>query len=566
MSRVLSFSDPSDSRLGFLSNRSKHSFVIDGRRWHTVEHYIQGQRFRGTQMEGRIREASTIFQMKNLLKVRTVTVVTDGIVVKKKVYGDRRSMYKPVSINVYETMVVAIRAKFKQSKRLADRLIRTAGMRLKDTSNPLTGKALEQVRAELMPETSIDTSLPIEDTWDWKTDVDSPQLSQLETSFVNGYTTALSILIKAENADGIYPEMFYDVIANVCSSRATVRRYCLSIRDLDWTWAYSNTPNFCQIVYECRLLIGKSCLPKKALKQDSNIAALIRWYRLYRKKELQRAIKKLQRLNVDNIKLGKGIRAYRDKLSIESLEIVKPPPITVQKKSVQKQPVAINIQSSTDYIQNTSFTEPPPPKRAPRTRKKKQPSPPVIVPVQQPVGVAPQPAAPPPQPIQPPPQPQQPIQQQVEAPVKSISNIQETEEKTPILIPKPAVAETSPPQQEQVPITEESTESSCEGWIVPYEKPEEIEENPVMDDTNEEEEEDDEEEEDEYPFESDIDMEKVKADPRFIKAMEIISVTQSEKEMILADIEGMLSSELEEMYSKISKCDDPVVLRDIFML
>jgi hypothetical protein len=135
------------------------------------------------------------------------------------------------------------------------------------------------------------------------------------------------------------------------------------------------------------------------------------------------------------------------------------------------------------------------------------------------------------------------------------------------LIPKPAVVESSPPQQEQVPIAEESSEPSCEGWIVPYEKPEEIEENPVADDTNEEEEdEEEEEEEDEYPFESDIDMEKVKADPRFIKAMEIISVTPSEKEMILADIEGMLSSELEEMYSKISTCDDPVVLRDVFML
>ena len=48
--------------------------------------------------------------------------------------------------------------------------------------------------------------------------------------------------------------------------------------------------------------------------------------------------------------------------------------------------------------------------------------------------------------------------------------------------------------------------------------------------------------------------------------MKLISVTPSEEEMILADIEGMIPTELEEMYSKISTCNDPVVLRDVFML
>lgn len=562
MGRVLSFSDPADSRLGFLSNKSKHSFVIDGRRWHTVEHYIQGQRFRGTQMEGKIREASTIFQMKNLLKVRTVTTVVDGVVVKRKVHGDRRSMYKPTSINVYETMLVAIRAKFKQNRRLTDRLIRTSGMRLQDTSNPLTGKALEHIRSELLPNISINTKENVQDVWDWTSDVDSSQLTQIERSFVQHYIRALSLIIKAENADDFYPPMFYDIIANVCSSRETVTQYCRSLNSLNWTWAYSNTPNFCQFVYECRVLIIEINLSRKALDCDTQLASLIRWYRLYRPKELQRTVKKLQTLNIDSIKLGKGVRPYRGRVSKTANEIVKPQPpskilleeeefvdeeeeevkpevVKVQPKKTSQQPVVAHIPEFKEVetvntetaviiynptVNTKSVAKPKVPSQVSTSSKAEVPQPKV------PSQVSTKPT--------------------VKTDVPSTPKVEISQPNTEGISTPPPKVEISQPNSEGVESVQQ--QPSTEGDVPRKEKDFEFVDEEILSNVDSE--------------SPEIDIENVKKDPRIVKALSTIQATSKEREIIFEDIYGMLVEELEELYTSISTCNDAKKLREIFMV
>jgi len=48
-----------DEPYGCFSNYSRHSFIIDGLPWSTVEHYFQAQKFTGTPHEDAVRLAKT---------------------------------------------------------------------------------------------------------------------------------------------------------------------------------------------------------------------------------------------------------------------------------------------------------------------------------------------------------------------------------------------------------------------------------------------------------------------------------------------------------------------------
>jgi N-glycosidase YbiA len=67
---------------GFLSNFSRHGFELDGKRWKTVEHYFQAQKFAGTPHAERVRRAATPKEAKRLGNDRSAPLRADWEAVK----------------------------------------------------------------------------------------------------------------------------------------------------------------------------------------------------------------------------------------------------------------------------------------------------------------------------------------------------------------------------------------------------------------------------------------------------------------------------------------------------
>ncbi len=74
-----------DAPYGCFSNFSKHGFTLNGRRWPTVEHYFQAQKFPGTPQEEAVRLAPDPMTAKNIGNERTVPIRPDWEAVKDDV-------------------------------------------------------------------------------------------------------------------------------------------------------------------------------------------------------------------------------------------------------------------------------------------------------------------------------------------------------------------------------------------------------------------------------------------------------------------------------------------------
>lgn len=92
LARTIYIPTPADrdyTKFGWLSNTSYHSFILQGKRWPTVEHFVHAQKFQGTTMEETIRNAQTISIVKNLIKPQTLLVYDQDtdMAYRKTVYG-----------------------------------------------------------------------------------------------------------------------------------------------------------------------------------------------------------------------------------------------------------------------------------------------------------------------------------------------------------------------------------------------------------------------------------------------------------------------------------------------
>ena len=133
-----------DGRYRFLSNFYKAIMIINSKEYATVEHYFQSMKHAGTKLEEKIRLASTPEKAKKLAWTRELP-------------PDWPEMKEGV-------MLRALRAKFSQHSKLADKLLATGNARLHEDSPTdmywgvkgldRSGKLLMIVRSELRKEVS----------------------------------------------------------------------------------------------------------------------------------------------------------------------------------------------------------------------------------------------------------------------------------------------------------------------------------------------------------------------------------------------------------------------------
>jgi predicted NAD-dependent protein-ADP-ribosyltransferase YbiA (DUF1768 family) len=154
MKKTIYFSDREDPRVGFLSNESQYSFVLENRYYPTVEHFLLSKKFEGSAWEEHIRQAPTVFLAKFYATPRKISSRNPkGERVIEDVYGDGKSRYSLRagwnSEFQKELLKKAITAKFEQNKQLQDKLLETRNIRLIHPLDPLTGEVLEEYRTLL---------------------------------------------------------------------------------------------------------------------------------------------------------------------------------------------------------------------------------------------------------------------------------------------------------------------------------------------------------------------------------------------------------------------------------
>lgn len=109
---ALEFSSKSETHTEF-SNFHLIDFTVEGKRWRSVEHYFQAQKFPGDPaLQERIRAAKTPLGAKRLGRTRSEHFRTDWEQVKEDI------------------MLTGLRAKFTQNPELKTSLVETAGLHL----------------------------------------------------------------------------------------------------------------------------------------------------------------------------------------------------------------------------------------------------------------------------------------------------------------------------------------------------------------------------------------------------------------------------------------------------
>lgn len=336
ITRPIDISDPSDKRIGFLSNSSPISFELDGKLWPTVEHYIQAKKFTGTQFEETLRKAPTIYVLRQLLREKSIILMQDGLLQRKKMHGPLNNNQESYEIrDDFESIKKiiteeAIRAKFKQYPRLLQRLKELGNIKIKDYSNKYTGIILKNIQNEKINIPNTIHSIK-DDFNDLQTKIFTLEEEHLIKIIIK---TSLRVM-KIEGQIILYPDIIEDALYNLFNDTnywENIKKDVIDwLNEKSWDQIYKKMINFEFLTRKVSNILNSFKTKKLEdfpIKTPSLIVSFIRWNRLYNKVTLKNIkekkeiilpeIQRWYRMNIPKI-LPKRKKALPNKLTLLTL-------------------------------------------------------------------------------------------------------------------------------------------------------------------------------------------------------------------------------------------------------
>lgn len=318
MKKTIYFSDREDPRTGFLSNESKHSFLLEDKYYPTVEHYFLSKKFEGTAWEEYIRQAPTVLLAKYFATPRKISSRnTKGDRIFEDYYGDGKNRYATRvgwADETYQKTILkkAIIAKFEQNVYLQDKLLETRNIRLIDTTNPFTGEVLEEYRS-LLHRKKLKIQSDEEKYSGIMKDVNISLLKEGSTFAMNLIEFIYNIAIHFESKT-ITKEMVEDIILVITppSSVYFCMEYIVRFSKVSSGDLYQKLPNMNKLVTCIEDTIAIYAI-KDYAKYAKCIYSFVKWVLMESGKEKDNIVKKLEEFQEDPMKIvfPQKKRSYR---------------------------------------------------------------------------------------------------------------------------------------------------------------------------------------------------------------------------------------------------------------
>lgn len=273
----LEFSSPKNPSTGFLTNQSNYGFVIDDKRWPTVEHYVQAKKFEGTQFEEQIRNAKSIHQVRNLTKerYRAIEDPYTGNLVKEKVYGKDYKIREDWE-NIYPSYLEeALTEKFAQNKSLQKKLVQTGDVRLIDKNNHLTGPILEKLREKYLSskQDTIKTKPVIFEPNDIELQLTDIEIDIL-VKFIRTLIEISKKVMESEGYNELYLGMVEDAIYTFFGSRKNpALEFFKESQKIRWTYIQNHMPHFKTLINATNEIFQKTFIniPSRGVNMNPDV-------------------------------------------------------------------------------------------------------------------------------------------------------------------------------------------------------------------------------------------------------------------------------------------------------
>ena len=278
------FGDPRHRTTGYLSNSARgYIFEVDGKWWPTVDHYVQGMKFKGTQLEDSLRLTPSRWKMRGVARGACATAVVNGRLRKTRLYGDgsvaATAGWRDQAEALYRT---AITEKFYQNRAIVQRLLHTGEAELIDATCAYTGPLLEKIRAQCRREKNqkyfLKTRADLALSPDTK-DTHDARIDSGARSVVDALIEVALQIAQDSGQEYVYSQIVEDAIAALFPDRAEYIVALCHTRPLD---ALAAMPNFSKIVSTVyAIFCERDPFQKYDMTGARLVAEVVRWMRVY---------------------------------------------------------------------------------------------------------------------------------------------------------------------------------------------------------------------------------------------------------------------------------------------
>lgn len=265
-----------DSR-SYLSSKSLYPFVLDGKTWVTVAHYVQSRKFEGTEKEEKVRRSLTPHLAERMDR-RRVKCQRDGYNVEKVISEVDKEIWEE---KYYDYLLRATTAKFKQNPMIMKRLLEV-GDDIESFDEPDLPEILLLIRDKEIYRLNKEK------------DVKSPRLTKSEKQFILNIIDVIDLVRQMERLEEVHSGMAEDAFYNM-TNKITIDDF------FQWEMGcnekISKMPNHHQMLLSIENVVKKQSLSKR-------ISYIIKFMR-------ERKVKEWNVPIIENIKLYPKKRSYR---------------------------------------------------------------------------------------------------------------------------------------------------------------------------------------------------------------------------------------------------------------